>query len=108
MSAKRKQPDFDNGPEMERRFCEERRVRRDVAYQYEITLDPKPEHRFFVVFEFAADYPEANAKLSEWLDAGRLRHRECVAEGVENAPEAFRGLLRGRNFGKQLVKVGRG
>jgi len=68
-------------------------------------LPNPPEHRFFIVYEFAADYPEANAQLSQWLTEGKLRHRECVAEGLENAPEAFRGLLRGRNFGKQLVRV---
>jgi NADPH-dependent curcumin reductase CurA len=36
---------------------------------------------------------------------GRLKYRESVGEGLEKAPEYFRGLLRGRNFGKQLVKV---
>ena len=37
--------------------------------------------------------------------AGRLRYRETVAEGIESAPEAFFGLLKGRNFGKQLVRL---
>jgi NADPH-dependent curcumin reductase CurA len=36
---------------------------------------------------------------------GRVRYREDVVDGLENAPEAFMGLLKGRNFGKLLVKV---
>ena len=36
---------------------------------------------------------------------GKLKYRETVAEGIEAAPEAFIGLLKGRNFGKQLVKL---
>jgi NADPH-dependent curcumin reductase CurA len=34
-----------------------------------------------------------------------LRYRETIAEGLENAPDAFLGMLKGRNFGKQLVKL---
>jgi len=36
---------------------------------------------------------------------GKLKYRESVASGIESAPEAFLGLLKGRNFGKQLVKL---
>ncbi|MDO9483127.1 MAG: NADP-dependent oxidoreductase, partial [Hydrogenophaga sp.] len=36
---------------------------------------------------------------------GKLRPRETIAQGIENAPEAFLGLLKGKNFGKQLVKL---
>jgi len=68
-------------------------------------LPKPPEHRFFLVYEFAKDFAEGNAQLSQWVAEGKLRHRECVAEGLANAPEAFRGLLRGRNLGKQLVLV---
>ncbi len=39
------------------------------------------------------------------LQQGRLKYRESVAEGLEKAPQAFIGLLQGRNFGKQLVKL---
>ena len=50
--------------------------------------------------------PEFVAKGGAWLQAGEIRHREDVAEGLENAPQAFIGMLEGRNFGKQLVRVG--
>jgi NADPH-dependent curcumin reductase len=39
------------------------------------------------------------------LAAGRLKYRESIAEGLENAPRAFIGMLKGENFGKQLVKL---
>ena len=42
---------------------------------------------------------------ARWLAKGKLRYRESVTEGLENAPDAFMGLLRGENFGKQIVKI---
>jgi hypothetical protein len=59
----------------------------------------------FLVFQFADRYKEGLAKLAEWVRAGRLKYRETVVEGLENAPSAFMGMLRGENTGKQLVKV---
>ena len=44
--------------------------------------------------------------MSAWVADGSVRYREDFVTGLENAPEAFRGLLRGRNFGKLLVEVG--
>ncbi len=64
-----------------------------------------PEHRFFVVFEWQDRYDEATRQLGEWIKEGQLKYRESVGEGLENAPKLFRGLLRGKNFGKQLVKI---
>jgi NADPH-dependent curcumin reductase len=43
--------------------------------------------------------------MGEWVGDGRVKYREDVVEGLENAPAAFLGLLRGKNFGKLLVKV---
>ncbi len=43
--------------------------------------------------------------MSEWVKNGPLKYRESVVEGLNNAPQTFRGLLRGDNFGKQLIKV---
>jgi NADPH-dependent curcumin reductase len=59
-----------------------------------------------IVFDWAARYPEANQALLELHAAGKLKTRESVVQGLENAPKAFIGLLKGENFGKQLVKLG--
>ncbi|WP_439951449.1 NADP-dependent oxidoreductase [Piscinibacter sakaiensis] len=61
--------------------------------------------RGFIVSEHLADWPAALAELGQRVADGSLRYRETVAEGLEQAPEAFLGLLKGRNFGKQLVKL---
>ncbi|HMN21125.1 MAG TPA: NADP-dependent oxidoreductase [Ottowia sp.] len=59
----------------------------------------------FIVSEHMEVWPEALAELGGLVAAGKLRPRETVAQGIESAPEAFLGLLKGRNFGKQLVKL---
>jgi NADPH-dependent curcumin reductase CurA len=60
----------------------------------------------FLVNDFAREHEPALARLAGWLRDGRLRYREDVVEGLENAPRAFIGLLNGANRGKLLVKVG--
>jgi NADPH-dependent curcumin reductase CurA len=59
----------------------------------------------FIVSEHMAVWPEALAELSRLVASGKLQFRESVAEGLAAAPEAFIGLLKGKNFGKQLVKL---
>ena len=59
----------------------------------------------FIVSEHMELWPEAMAELSALVVAGKLRPRESIADGLASAPEAFLGLLKGRNFGKQLVKL---
>ena len=61
--------------------------------------------RGFIVLDFEPLFGAAFGALSGWLRAGQLKTREDVVEGLENAPEAFIGLLEGRNFGKLVVKV---
>ena len=59
----------------------------------------------FLVNDFAPEHEAALARIAGWLRDGRLRYREDVVEGIENAPRAFIGLLEGANRGKLLVKV---
>jgi NADPH-dependent curcumin reductase CurA len=68
-------------------------------------LDPTPEHRFFVVTEWMDRWVEATRLLGGWVGEGRIKFRESIGEGLENAPEYFRGMLKGKNFGKQLIKI---
>jgi NADPH-dependent curcumin reductase CurA len=59
----------------------------------------------FIVSEHMEVWPEALKELGDLVASGRLKYRESIAQGIEAAPEAFLGLLKGRNFGKQLVKL---
>ena len=58
-----------------------------------------------IVFDWAPRYPEANQALLDLVVGGKLKYRESVVEGLENAPKGLIGLLKGENFGKQLVKL---
>ena len=60
----------------------------------------------YIITDHYDRYPEFFERASEWVREGRLRYRETVVEGIDNAPRAFLGLLRGENIGKMLVKVG--
>lgn len=59
----------------------------------------------FIVSEHMDVWPQALQELGTLVGSGKLRPRESVAQGIEAAPEAFLGMLKGRNFGKQLVKL---
>ena len=59
----------------------------------------------FIVGDHLAVWPTALAELAGHIAAGRIRYRETISEGLESAPEAFIGMLKGQNFGKQLVKL---
>jgi NADPH-dependent curcumin reductase CurA len=59
----------------------------------------------FLVTQFAERYEAGLKQLSTWLKEKRLRYREDVVDGLENAPQAFIRMLEGKNIGKQLVKV---
>lgn len=62
--------------------------------------------RAFIVSEHMEHWPQALKELGTMVATGKLKYRETVAEGLASAPEAFLGLLKGRNFGKQVVKLG--
>ena len=59
----------------------------------------------FIVTEHTEAWPEALKELGTLVATGKLKYREDIAQGLENAPAAFFGLLKGRNNGKQLVKL---
>jgi NADPH-dependent curcumin reductase CurA len=59
----------------------------------------------FIVSEHPEVWPDAVQELGGLVASGRMKFRESVAQGIASAPEAFLGLLKGRNFGKQLVKL---
>ncbi|HEY5635597.1 MAG TPA: NADP-dependent oxidoreductase [Burkholderiales bacterium] len=58
-----------------------------------------------IVFDWVDRYAEGNKALADLVIAGKLKYRESVLEGIESAPKGLIGLLKGQNFGKQLVKL---
>lgn len=59
----------------------------------------------FIIFDFVERFPEALADLKQWIAEGKLKYREDIAEGLENAPTVLAGLYEGRNKGRQLIRV---
>ena len=59
----------------------------------------------FLVFQFADRHEEGRQRIARWIKEGKMKYKEDVVEGIENAPSAFIGMLRGENFGKLLIKV---
>ena len=59
----------------------------------------------FIVFNYPKLCAEWVALGSRWLAEGKIKYRETVAEGLESAPAAFIGMLEGKNFGKQIVRL---
>ena len=62
--------------------------------------------RGFIVSDFAARHADFLRDMSQWVREGKVKHREFITEGLDSAPAALIGLLKGANFGKQLVRVG--
>ena len=60
---------------------------------------------FIVTLDYGHRAAEFTADMTQWVKEGRIRYKEDVTEGLENAPAAFMGLLQGQNFGKLVVKV---
>jgi NADPH-dependent curcumin reductase CurA len=78
----------------------------DIAiHNVRALLVSRLELRGFIVSDHMDDWPEALAELGRGVATGAIKYRESVADGLAAAPEAFIGLLQGRNFGKQLVKL---
>jgi NADPH-dependent curcumin reductase len=62
--------------------------------------------RGFIVTDFAALRADFLRDMSQWVREGKVKYKESITDGIDNAPTAFMGLLKGANFGKQLVRVG--
>jgi len=73
--------------------------------QPQLLLQSRLRLEGFIVSEHMELWPEALKELGTMVATGKMRYRETIAEGIDAAPEAFIGLLKGRNFGKQLVKL---
>jgi len=62
--------------------------------------------RGFIVFDdFGQLYPEFAKQMGEWVKDGRIQYREEMINGLEHAPAAFVGLLKGEAFGKRVIKL---
>ena len=59
----------------------------------------------FIVSNYIDRVPAFIDDMVPWLEAGKIKYREDIVEGLENAPGAFLGLFSGKNFGKLVVKV---
>lgn len=70
-----------------------------------IILTKRVRMQGFVIFDHQQRYGEALAQLSAWVQAGKLRYREEILEGIEAAPDAIAGLYRGENLGKRLIRI---
>ena len=68
-------------------------------------LENKPEHRFFVVTEWADEWEAATKEILQLVKEDKVRYRETITKGFENAPQALRDVLTGKNFGKQIIEI---
>ena len=59
----------------------------------------------FIVWDFASQFPLFQAEMSQWLKDGKIKFKEDITEGLENAPRELIGLLKGANFGKKVIQV---
>ena len=60
----------------------------------------------FIVSDHMDLQPEFFAEMSQWMANDKIKYREDIIRGVENAPAAFIGMLKGKNFGKQVIQIG--
>jgi hypothetical protein len=60
----------------------------------------------FIVSDHLDRLPQFYADMGKWIAEGRIKWKETIVDGIENAPEAFIGLFKGENFGKMLVRIG--
>jgi NADPH-dependent curcumin reductase CurA len=61
--------------------------------------------RGFIVGDFASQLPQFLTEMGQWVREGRIKYKEDITDGLENAPRELIGLLRGENFGKKIIRV---
>ena len=86
-------------------YNEENMIEADTPFKILGKLDKKPEHRFFVVTEWMNEWADATSVLSDHVMNDEIRYEETITDGFENAPQALRDVLTGKNFGKQIIKI---
>lgn len=59
----------------------------------------------FLVWQFGDRFEQGLRQMAQWINEGKLKYRETIIAGIENAPRAFLALFTGQNIGKQLVKI---
>ena len=68
-------------------------------------LTKRMMYKGFIVFDHYDQRQESIEEMSKWIKEGKLKYKEDFIDGLEKAPEAFIGLLNGKNFGKLIVKI---
>ncbi len=59
----------------------------------------------FIVLDYIPEYPTARARMRQWIREGRIKFKEDIQHGLENAPRTLMRLFQGENFGKQMLKI---
>ena len=77
----------------------------ETPFQVLGALDNKPKHRFFVVTEWANEWQQATQEILQLVLEDKIKYKETITQGFENAPQAFRDVLTGKNFGKQIIEI---
>ena len=71
-----------------------------------ILLRKRIKMQGFIIFDdYASHYPKFVKQMTAWVKQGKIKFLEDMTDGLENAPEAFIGLLKGKNFGKSIVRM---
>jgi len=60
---------------------------------------------FIITQDYGHRIDEFQQEMGKWVQEGKIHYREQIVDGLENAPEAFIGLLEGKNFGKLVIRV---
>ena len=77
-----------------------------INYLMGMILRKRMTLRGFIVFnDFGHLYPKFTSQMTTWVEAGKVRYLEEIIEGLEQAPAALIGLLKGDSFGKRVIRL---